>query len=425
MNDRRLQIWSSRIRHRLPAVRALWRHVAARVLARHAHDPRVVPLLLELADSPARGPARVALAVLETLEGEEARDELCEAAIREPSGLAARIARERGWEPRDASRRSLYLFVTLQLDAYFEEDDGFHHLRPLFESADDALRRRLLAILRSGDRRCLAFFSGKKALEDCSDREIEFALKSFLKHEDWPRLFQAFLELPLRFGLRILHDLGRVDWQPDDPELASLHAQALREARGWLPPRAEQLLPPGETWSALLEAGEDESLASLGVDELLERLDSVPPLEAVSVVKALARRSSPGSEAARRVRGHPHWPVRLAGRVTGLGHDLSVDTLRDPVVWASRLAAPHPVLEIRPRIATPELLDELERGSERDPALEPARRVLSLLMGHRMTAGTFESLEVTVGEFDGEFDFVDEAELAGLSEIPRPGEASP
>ena len=60
-----------------------------------------------------------ALATLEGLPPGPTRDTLCDAAIEEPPGPAARICVEKGMRPSDHERACLFLFVTRQLDAYF------------------------------------------------------------------------------------------------------------------------------------------------------------------------------------------------------------------------------------------------------------------------------------------------------------------
>ncbi len=379
-------------------------------LSKVAYDPRVVPLLLQLAVDPSEKLSQKAQDVLLNLPTDDARDQLCEEVIQEPKSLAFQLCQKLKLLPRDDERRCLYLFITLQFDQYFEEDYQFQHLRAVFERADSLLKRRLLSILRSGDQRLLGFFMSKKPLRECDEREVEFALKSFLKHQDREKLFQAFLELPLKYGLRILHDLSRTDWQPDTPEHLSLYNLAQKEASQWLPPRQESLPSVGKIFEYWLQRGEESNYSDWTVEEILSQLDTVSPPEGVSLVQALSKKVTLGSDASRYVRLHPHWLVRLAAIKTGLGLGVERDSMEDSNYWLNHLAPKHPLLEISPNEANPALLEELERFEHEnsDSELQPARKVLQILMAHRMTTGSFESMQIEIDDYVGEFEFVDD-----------------
>ena len=265
-----------------------WRRARAlRRLAALKDDPAVVPLLLEAADQPHARTSERARAVLSSLASVPAIDALCEAAIASPRSVAAEICRETRRGPSDHDRACVFLFVTGQLDAYFREDDGFQSLRLEYERAGRALREEILRVVRSGDRRCLGFFGARKRLADCTEAEISLALQFFRKHSDWPRLFQAFLELPLKYGFLILRELGRVSWRPDDPTERDFLERALELGRGHLTAPAAANRVPGELFESLLERGRGAPYASSSEDQLIERLARSCPLDGIALTQRL------------------------------------------------------------------------------------------------------------------------------------------
>ncbi|MFC1806602.1 formylglycine-generating enzyme family protein, partial [Planctomycetota bacterium] len=87
-------------------------------------------------------------------------DMLCELAIQDPGGRAARICIKAGMVPSLYARACLFLFVTRQLDEYFLRDPDFSCLREEFARAGPALQKRVMQVLRS-DERCSAEFFGR------------------------------------------------------------------------------------------------------------------------------------------------------------------------------------------------------------------------------------------------------------------------
>ena len=385
------------------------RRRAIQRLEQASRHPEALRVLMELRDHENTSTAHRCRAFFDELHDPATVDALCELAIAEPAGPAARLCRQREFRPSDHDRLCVFLFVTKQLDAYFEEDYDFQCLRTEYENASPELRRHILRILRSGDRRCLPFFSHRKLLSECSEQEILRTLRSFLNHQDWPRLFQAFQDLPMRYGLRILHDLARTDWQPEAPAERSLYRQLLEDAHGQLSPASKPAQPPGKIFERWLEQGHGAPLSSRDISELLQELESAAPPRGVAIVAALARRTSPGSEASLAALRHHHWLVRLAGHVTGLSIDFDRDRVADAVHWVPRLAPELPILEFQPGNATPALLEAISAAVERDRdgpqgPLQVARKVLQTLMAHRITVGSFEEMVVDIEPFAGEFE---------------------
>ena len=188
-----LEQWRRGLRATFPILGGLRRRWAVTALASRLADPEVIPLLVEAHAGNDTEVASRARAALEGLPPGPARDALCDAVITDPAGPAARICAEKGMRPSDHERACLFLFVTRQLDAYFHEDFEFQNLRLEYERADAAVRAYVMDVVRSGDRRCAGFIGTRKALAECSEVEIKLAIDSWLRHQDWPRLFRGFL----------------------------------------------------------------------------------------------------------------------------------------------------------------------------------------------------------------------------------------
>ncbi len=336
-----------------------------------------------------------------------AQDALCDEAIQDPKGHTARICLENNFRPSDHERRCLFLFVNRQLDEYFQEDYEFQSLRLEYDRADVQVQAHVMEIVRSGDRRCAGFFGTKsKPLVQCSEAEIKLALDSWLRHQDWPRLFRACLELPLKYTFAAFPQLRQSGWEPEADELRSAYRQIVADAEGEAVPESIQNKPESPVFEQWLSEGRDGRLASMNEAELLRRLASATPPEGVGIVAALAAGSGPSPAIIDAVRNSPHWPVRLAGYATGLLQSLtSDDAVEDPNYWIGQLASASGVLSFWPGRATPADLDALKAAPAEawTGRLGAARKVLRTIMGHRITTGTFEEMVVEAGEFAGEF----------------------
>ncbi len=325
-----------------------------------------MPLLIEALDFSDESVRSRASQALGSLSSQGAIDALCVQAIKNPAGPAAKICLASGKRPRDHERLCLFLFVTRQLDEFFG--------------------------------------TKSKPLAQCSETEIKLALDSWLRHRDWPRLFQACLELPLRHSFAVFPRFRQSRWEPEADDLRSAYRQILADTDGQAVPetRPKAESPLFEQWLAEGRSGE---LAKTNEAELLRRLASATPPEGVGIVAALAAGSKPSPAAVDAVSKSPHWPVRLAGYATGLLENLASDAMEDSNYWIGQLASASGVLSFWPGRATPADLDALKAAPAEawTGRLGTARKVLRTIMGHRITTGTFEEMVVEAGEFAGEF----------------------
>ncbi|MBN1610354.1 MAG: hypothetical protein JW940_27245 [Polyangiaceae bacterium] len=336
------------------------------------------------------------------------QDALCDIAIRNPSAAAARLCIEHGFRPRDEEHAALMLFVTRQLDAYFAEDDRFDMLRREYDRADPVVQDHVMQVARSGDRRCLGFFGGRKRLSDCTEAEIRVAIDSGLEHNDWERLWRAFLQMPLKHGMPLIDRFRTSGWQPGSAREQSLFKEVLAlSANGTsgavAPEQAKASISVFQRW---VDAGSSAELRRVTTGELVQKLGQVTPPEGVTIVAALAPRSDLDDAARETIEHHEHWLVRLAGYACGaVRTNLARDKVDDPVHWVRELAQASDVLEFWPVKATPTHLEQLGAAPAEawTGKLGTARRLLRVLMAHRLDTAEWVESAVEAGEFAGEF----------------------
>lgn len=358
---------------------------------------------------------------LERVTPGAAQDALCELAIRDPKGAAAKVCIRTGKRHRDPEQDCLFLFVTGQLDLYEQEDHEFQNLRLAMQRADATVRGHIMAVYRSGDRRVRGLIQAeRKTLAQMSDAERTLFLQSCVKHQDWGRLFQACLELPLRYSLPMWEKLRNSGWQPEAPDLQAVYRQILAEAPGQAPsPR-----PPSATSSVFerwLSHGQKPEFAKLTETELLKQIESSDPPTSVSLVAALANKPNVSDGARRALANSPNWLVRLAGHATGvLGGDITQDEVQDSNYWVRELASADTVLDFWPE-PTPAYLERLAQA----PAeawvgrLGGARKVLRTILARQTTVPDMRPMVVEAGEFTGEFVPATGAEFVADDEFPE------
>jgi hypothetical protein len=391
-----------KLRNRLPLAGTFIRRGAARRLAAEL-TPDAVHLLVEaLADSD----EQVRQTAESALQGSdrEALAALSRLAIDDPAGPAAQFCLKHKLRPPDPESKCLFLFVTRQLEEYFQEDFEFQNLRAAYDRASQKVKDSVMEIVRGGDRRCLGFFGRRKPLRECDEREIRLAVDSGLRHKDWPRLFSAFLEMPLKYGFPLLAEFRRSGWEPDKPEMKSLYKQAMEEAKDGveLPrKRTDATSSVFERWLS----GDGRPTGSEA--ELAATLKDATPPDGVRIVGALAALPSRTPQTVDAVKTSPHWLVRLAGYATGMVQLKFGESSKDDAnYWVRELTNAEGALEFWPVNATPadqDALNALPREAFTGK-LGAVRRVLQLLIGHRMTSGTWEEVIYDAGEFAGEFE---------------------
>jgi hypothetical protein len=363
----------------------------------------LVPLFIRLLADPEATVRAGAQQSLERVEPGPVQDVLCDEAIKAPAGAAGKLCLATGKRPSDHERRCLYLFVTRQLDAYFQEDFEFQNLRLQYDRAEPAVQAHVMDVVRAGDRRCAGFFGTRsKPLAECTEAEIKLAVESWQRHRDWERLFQACLELPLKYSLSAFATLGRSKWQPGAADLQSMYRQILADignGNADVPKAASAASSLFEQW---LAQGPKGQYAAQKENELCQRLQAAAPTDGVAIVAALAASPKVSDAAVRAVRQSPHWLVRLAGYATGLlKTDITQDRAEDSNYWVAELNSTAGVWEFWPGKATPADLEKLNAAPPETwtGRLGGARKVLRSILAHRNVSITVEDFMVRPDEY--------------------------
>ena len=333
-------------------------------------------------------------------------DILTKQAINDPRGKLAQLCIESGFRNTDDATNCVYLLVTGQLDAYFSQQDDFEHVRRAYDKADEALRANIMRVVQSGDLRFQKFFKKGTRRHERDETDILAEVQTGLHHQNWPQLFELFLEAPMKYSYPILEHFRRAGWEPPEaPEGSDEIAKKRAEARRSLY-RAVLQLSDGfaVTPGAPAPEKQDNSLRSVTLDpgpmakeaakELIARIESAPPMEAMVAVAALAQQGTVDEQTRNRIQNHEHWPVRLAGRLTGLCPASAF--ANDPIYWVREGIAPDTrksfTLDLWPSRAQPEdvqLLQDLPPAAF-EGRLGAVRAVLRVVLASGVKAAIIE-----------------------------------
>ena len=342
---------------------------------------------------------------LRNLRDNAAIDAFCRLAQDKPESAAAKLAVECRYRPSEPEEAAVFLILTGQIDAYFQEHDGLRDLRAGYGRSDEATRIRLMTVARTGDARLVEFILRPRlSLRQCSDKELAETLATHLRRKDWPRMFNDCRTLPLRHSLVGWQSLISGDWSPTDPADAALFTAIAAEFKTSAAPLPPPVAPKGtsavfERW---LAEGRQSALTSLGESALLQKLAAATPPEAVPLVSALATLPQTSEATRKQVATSEHWMIRLAGLATGLTQDLagSIDVSNDRNFWVRELAGADAVWNFWPEDSTPVLLQKLDSAPREAWIGEPGRvrRILRILLAHGMTGGTWVQDTVAIDE---------------------------
>jgi len=345
-------------------------------------------------DAKLRNGAEDTLKKLPTGEG---MDALCALAVRDPKSVAARICVEQGYRPGDPEDDALFLLVTGQVEEYFLEDDNFHLLRAAYSRADAAVQARVMTAARAGDARLLPFVLVPRfSRKECPPEELDEAVASCIRRQDWTRLFSDCRTLPLRHTLPGWQALATSRWQPQDSAECSMLEQITADLKGQTTAQPPPQAPAGtsavfEKW---LTAGRVPEMTKLSEAELVNRLRAATPPDAVPLVSALSALSAVSDATRTLVRDSEHWLVRLAGLITGLTKTLATDPdmKNENVMWVRELAGASGVWSFWPTDATPRHLEDLAAAPPEAWLGETgrARRILRAIIAHSTHAGAYE-----------------------------------
>lgn len=398
MNPKKLE----KLEKQLHGMFAFRRMAAVRALAADT-SPGRIPVLARALEHKDPAVREAAWEALGSGKDSVVADALIQLAIAEPEGALARRCRAARFQHTDDGMNCVFLLVTGQIDAYFAQQDDFQHVRRAYEKGDETLRANIMRVVQSGDRRFQPFFKKGAARHERGEQDIMTEIQSCLRLQDWPQLFELFLEAPMKYGYPLLEQFRNSGWEPPaappdaDPQTKSraearrsLYHEALKLSAGKaVPPAAPQGHDTAE--AITLEGGADGGSATT----LLAALDKATPVEAIPVVAALAQQGRVDEAARKKIQESPHWPIRLAGRLTGLCPQEAF--ANDPVHWVREgmplvAKAMSASLELWPSRATPQDVQQMSALPPQafEGKLGAVRGVLRLLITSGVKAAIVE-----------------------------------
>ncbi len=170
-----------------------------------------------------------ALKALRNLQSAETHEALCAAFIDTGNLDAAQAARDAGYLPSVADRRALFLFLTMQWQAYETLDFDQRILRALYETANPDLRQRLRRTVQEAGRiDFLSILTGAQD-RDLASRmepaEAGLVIQMLTRGQNWDRLWRLVQELPVSRGIEIFKILTTNHWVPESLEEQNLFRQ--------------------------------------------------------------------------------------------------------------------------------------------------------------------------------------------------------
>jgi hypothetical protein len=364
-------------------------------MAATERDVKTLAALLDDKQAQVRAGAEAAL---RSLASPARQSDLCEVVIGTPGGTAARLSVERRFLPAEPHRLCIYLFLTRQLDRYFELDPDFTQLRLEYEQADAGVKANVMEVVRDHPDARLAGFQPARSAAATED-EIRVALESARRHKNWRMLWERYREYPLRYTQDIPAALRDAAWRPEGDGEAALFTRIQDILAG--SPAAQPAGTPC-VFDKWLEEGRSAATVSRSTAELLALMGKAAPPQAVAAVGALAGRVAPNGHEARSVMQSPHWLIRLAGAAAGF----KAAGGAEPNYWVTELSAFGGVMDAWPSRPTPGALRDLESAPAEafSGALGAQRRVLAELMTFALDRPQFERERKTGVGFERDLD---------------------
>ncbi len=190
--------------------------------------------------------SRLARAALEQLRDQQAREEVCRAAVEDGSGAALAAAVTAGFRPHDPGRLAALLYLGGNPEAYAELDYDGALLRAVHAAADPALRQRLATVARqSGRLDWVRAVTHPDGLATLSGEEWDTGTRILIEGRRWSDLWQLALAAPPQRAAELLRVIDASGWAPGNESTRSDFTTLADLARVCVgPPMQWQLRPP-------------------------------------------------------------------------------------------------------------------------------------------------------------------------------------
>ncbi len=138
----------------------------------------------------------------------------------DPDPILLNIFREKGYGPKDESKRAMYFFITEQWKNYEKHD--FQEDRPLlrqnFAIISEDLRKKVVASARKGGRTAILMKAlighGKRhKIHEMGNDEWSSIIEYLKKNSRWNDLWKLIIVAPIEWSSEILLILGNSGWK--------------------------------------------------------------------------------------------------------------------------------------------------------------------------------------------------------------------
>jgi len=179
-----------------------------------------VPAILDCLHSQDLQVADNAMATLAQSSNTGVQNLVCRAFTIDANDRAREAALAGGYAPYDPVERALFYFLCHQWAEYEELDFDATLLRAAVRDAPDALRKRVIAALRSSGRAdwlpALTVSSKARHVSGLTTEEWAVSVDLLTQTSDWARLWKLASAAPLSTGVPIIHLLSQSGWMPTD-----------------------------------------------------------------------------------------------------------------------------------------------------------------------------------------------------------------
>jgi WD40 repeat protein len=182
--------------------------------------PELARALAEAADDERPPLSDRAREVLPALRRASARDAVCELAVDDGSPAALEAALGGSFMPSDEPRRAVLLFLAGDFERYAELDFDGTLLWSAYPFVHRSVRARLARQARAAGRvewvRDVAVGRTPDRLAALTGDEWEATVAVLTGARQWPELWRLALAAPPQWSARMLRELGRSGWLPED-----------------------------------------------------------------------------------------------------------------------------------------------------------------------------------------------------------------
>jgi hypothetical protein len=151
-----------------------------------------------------------------------AADALCQIFIKYDDSRALHLAQELVLAPREQVERALFYFLSGQWDLYETLDFNHSLISTAYNTANNDLRRRLLALSRlTGRNEWLSSLPGSfrsRWLGDMDDLDWDHAVRHLVSTRNWENLWRLSLVGTPFWSAQMIAELSNAEWKPSSSE---------------------------------------------------------------------------------------------------------------------------------------------------------------------------------------------------------------